>query len=130
LIFLEKFDQPKAVKKLFLIDFALKNALSFQKDFIKRFENIVFLELYKKKDSIYYTEEIDFYLPKENTAILCIPFLPTNLLKNKIIKRKKHFKKFGVSKVDIISLGNEAEFIDSNINYQIIPFWNWASSLS
>ncbi len=130
LIFLEKFNQPKTAKKLFLIDFALKNALSFQKDFIKRFENIVFLELYKRKDSIYYTDDTNFYLPKENMAILCIPFLPINLLRNKIIKRKKHFKKLNIKKVDIISLGNEAEFLDSNIDYQVIPFWNWANSLS
>ncbi len=130
LIFLEKFNQPKATKKIFLIDFTLKNALSFQKDFIKKFDNIVFLELYKKMSDIYYTEEINFYLPKENTAILCIPFLPVNLLKNKIVKRKKHFKKLGVKKVDIISIGNEAQFSDNNISYQVIPFWNWANSLS
>ncbi len=129
LIFLEKYNHPKAAKKLFLIDFAIKNALSFEKDFLKRLENIVFLEIYKRKKAIYYTDDIDFYLPKENSAILVIPFLPPVLLRNKIIKRKKAFKKLGIENVYIISLGNEDEFEKDGIRYEIIPFWNWAGSL-
>ncbi len=130
LLFVEKYNQPKAFKKLYLIDFTIKDAMSYQKDFIKKFENIIFLELYKKKENIYYTDEIDFYLPKENLAILCLPFIPANLLKNKIIKRKRYFKKLSIKKVEIISLGNEIEFKDDKINYQLIPFWNWANSLN
>ncbi len=130
ILFLEKYDHSKAGKKLFLIDFALKNALNFEKDFLKRLENIVFLELYKRNKNLYYTDEIDFYLPKENSAILVIPFLPPVLLKNKILKRKKQFKKLNIKKVEIISLGNEDEFEDDNIKYEIIPFWNWASLLN
>ncbi|NPA73447.1 MAG: ATP-binding protein [Epsilonproteobacteria bacterium] len=130
IIFLEKYQKQNSQKKLFLIDFALKNALTFEKDFIKRFENIVFSELYKNQKNIYYTDEIDFYLPYENKAILCIPFMPTNLLKNKIVKRKKHFLKLSIKDVQIITLGNEGEFQESDINYEIIPFWNWANTLS
>ncbi len=129
ILFLEKYNRPKAGKKLFLIDFALKNALNFEKDFLKRLENIIFLEIYKRKKSIYYTDEIDFYLPEEDSAILVIPFLPPALLRNKIIKRKKAFKKLGIKSVYIISLGNEDEFKNDGINYEIIPFWNWAGSL-
>ena len=129
ILFLEKFNRSKAGKKLFLIDFALKNALSFEKDFLKRLENIVFLEIHKREKIVYYTDDIDFYLPEENSAVLVIPFLPPALLKNKIIKRKKAFKKLGVKNIYIISLGNEDEFEDDGINYEIIPFWNWAGSL-
>lgn len=126
ILFLDKYNHPKATKKIYLMDFTLKNALSFEKDFIKRFENIIFLEIYKRGKNVYYTDEIDFYLPDENIAILGIPFLPPTLLKNKIIKRRKAFKKLGIKKVYIISLGNEDRFYDKNIEYEIMPFWNWA----
>ncbi len=129
ILFLEKYNYPKASKKLFFIDFALKNALSFEKDFLKRLENIVYLEMYKRDKTLYYTDEIDFYLPEENYGILVIPFLPPVLLKNKIIKRKKAFKKLGIKNIYIISLGNEDEFENDGIRYEIIPFWNWAGSL-
>ncbi len=129
LIFVEKYGSKKASKKLFLIDFTIKNALTYKKDFLKRFENILFLELYKRGKEIYYTDDIDLYLPKEKSAVLSIPFLPANLLKNKILKRKKEFKKLGIKRVSIISLGNEDLFEDNGITYEITPFWNWVAGL-
>jgi len=129
ILFLDKYNYPKAAKKIFLIDFTIKNAISFEKDFIKRFENIVFLEIYKRDKIVYYTDDMDFYLPKENMAILCIAFMPPALLRNKIVKRKKAFKKLNIKKVFIISLGNEDQFCENEIEYEIIPFWNWAASI-
>jgi len=129
ILFLEKYAYPKAQKKLFLMDFALKNALSFEKDFLRRFSNIVFLEIYKREKKVFYIDEADFYIPDEKSAILVIPFHPTALLKNKIKKRKKVFLSHGIENVYIISLGNEDEFIIDGINFEIIPFWNWAGSL-
>jgi len=129
IIFVDKYLKPKAQKKLYLLDFTAKNTLSFEKDFLKRFENIVFLEIYKRGFETYYTDEIDIYLPDKNRAVFCIPFLPINLLKTKIIKRKKYFKKLGIKSVEIITLGNEGVFSDDSIDYEIIPFWNWANSL-
>ncbi len=128
-IFLEKYASSGRQKKFYLIDFALKNVLTFEKDFIKRFENIVFLELFKRNYEIYYTDEIDFFLPNTDTAILCIPFIPINLLKNKIAKRKKAFKKLNIKNVHIISLGNEDNFTMDGINYEMIPFWSYIASL-
>ncbi len=130
IIMVEKFSKKNSVKKIYLIDFTIKNALSFEKDFIKRFENIVFLELYKRDYKLFYTDEIDIFLPNEKKGIFCIPFLPTNLLKTKIVKRKKYFKKLSIYKIEIITLGNEGNFTDDGILYDIIPFWNWANSLS
>ena len=130
IIMVEKYNRENSAKKLYLIDFAIKNALSFEKDFIKRFENIVFLELYKRGYKLFYTDEIELFLPDENLGIFCIPFLPTNLLRTKIVKRKKYFKKLSVKKIEIITLGNEGSFLDDGILYDIIPFWNWANSLS
>jgi len=43
IFFVERYGFPKATKKLFLIYFALKNALTLKKEFLKRLQNMVFL---------------------------------------------------------------------------------------
>lgn len=126
LFLVEKYDFPKANKKVFLIDFAFKNALSFKKDFLKRFENIVFLELMKKSYKLFYTDFIDLYLPEQNLAIICLPFSPQNIVEAKLQKNLTHFEELHVKTIEIISIGNEAEFALQNITCRIIPFWDWA----
>ena len=126
IFFLEKFEQPKATKKLYFIDFAMKNALTFKKDFLKRFENIIFSELLKKELKFFYTEHIDFYIPSENLAILCIPFLPAELIKRRFSKIKNELLSLGVKDIQVVTIGNEGGFVQSGINCEIIPFWQWA----
>ncbi|MBL0702814.1 MAG: ATP-binding protein, partial [Sulfurospirillum sp.] len=93
MIFLvKKYGSTKSNKKLFLIDFALKNALTFKKEFLKKFENIVFLELMKKNYTIYYSDNIDLYIPKKQYGVLCIPFLPQEMIKLKLQKILPHVK--------------------------------------
>ncbi len=127
MIFLvEKFSSPKANKKLFLIDFTLKNSLTFKKDFLKTFENMVFLELTKQNNEIYYTDLIDLYIPNKNYALFCIPFLTQELIQVKLTKILSHLKELHVSKVDIVTIGNEGEFWLKNVKCKILPFWDWA----
>jgi len=127
MIFLvEKFLSPKANKKLFLIDFTLKNALTFKKDFLKSFENILFLELMKKKYKVFYTDFIDLYIPQKNYAIFCIPFLTQELIRSKLLKIVSNLKDLHVEKVDIVTIGNEGNFVIEDIKCSILPFWNWA----
>ncbi len=127
MIFLvEKFASTKSAKKLFLIDFALKNALTFKKEFLKRFENMVFLELMKKGNQSYYTNFLDLYIPKRDYAVLCIPFLPQEMIKLRLQKILLHVKELRVKKIDIVTVGNEGEFWLKNIKCTIIPFWDWA----
>ena len=127
LFFLEKFDQPKVSKKFYFIDFALKNALTFQKDFLKKFENIIFSELIKKEWKFFYTEHIDFYVPDKNLAIVSIPFLPAELIKRKFLKIKNELLALNIKELQIISVGNEGGFLQNGINCEIIPFWQWAT---
>jgi len=126
LFLVEKFGSPKANKKLFLIDFALKNALTFKKEFLKRFQNMVFLELMKKNYSVYYTDYIDLYAPNTNYGILCIPFLPQEMIKLRLEKILLHVKELGIKKIDIVTIGNEGQFWLKNTKCTIIPFWDWA----
>jgi len=122
LFLVDKFESPNAPKKIFLIDFAFKSALSFKKDFITRFENIVFLELLKKDKEMFYTDEINFYIPKEKKAILIYPFL----LLNAILDKVKKLNLQNIKTVQIITLELEKSFTKNNTKFEIIPFWNWA----
>jgi predicted AAA+ superfamily ATPase len=127
MIFLiQKYAHPRSPKKLYLIDFALKNALTFKKEFLKKFENMVFLELIKKDKYIFYTDKIDIYIPKEKHAIFCIPFLPKEMIKLKLQKILPHVQELNINKIEIVTVGNDGEFWLKNIKCSIIPFWEWA----
>ncbi len=130
IIFLvEKFEHKKSPKKLYLIDFSIRGVLNFEKDFIKRFENILFLELVKRKKSIYYTDIIDFYIPSEKKAILPMPFLPQNIIVDRLNRLKSHFKLLEVKTVQIVTLEANIEYEDDGILYEILPFWSFATSI-
>ena len=127
MIFLvKKYGSSRSQKKLFLADFAFKNALSFKKDFLKVFENMIFLELMKKEHAIYYTNKIDLYVPKNAYGVLSIPFLPKEMIKLRLQKIVLHVQELGLKKIDIITVGNEGEFWLKNIKCSILPFWEWA----
>ncbi|MDD3462615.1 MAG: ATP-binding protein [Sulfurospirillaceae bacterium] len=125
----EKFNQPSSPKKAFPIDFAFKSAISFKKDFIKRFENMIFLELMKKEIQLFYTDDVDFYIPSQNTAVFCIPFLTQEFVVLKIKKICSKLKELDIQKVDVITIGNEGDFEIQNITCKLVPFWEWALQL-
>ncbi|MBE0491165.1 MAG: ATP-binding protein [Sulfurospirillum sp.] len=126
--FVPKLHFPNANKKIFLIDFAFQSALSFKKDFHKRFENMIFCELHKKYSEIFYSDYFDFYLPQEKLAIVSMPFLLHQTLQNKIEKALNLSVDLEIQRVLIISLGNEAQFQIKDIDCKLIPFWDWALS--
>ena len=126
LFLLEKYGTPRADKKVYLIDFAIKSVLTFDKDFIKRFENIVYLELIKSKEEVYFTDLIDFYIPSENKAILVIPFIPIALIKTKLSRLEKEFEKYGIKQIEVLTLEHEEEGYHDDIPLEILPFWSWA----
>ena len=129
LFLVEKQGQPSAAKKVFQVDFALKNALTFKKDFLKRFENMIFLELIKRDKTLFYDDLIDLYLPKEHLAVFCIPFATDEVIQKKMKKLTYTLKSLHVNKVEIITLGNEESFVLDNISFSMLPFWDWALQL-
>ena len=124
-----KLDFPKAAKKVYLGDFAFKNALTFDKDFMRRFENIVHGELVKLESPLYYTENIEFYFPKKKLAILCIPFLPPELIIRRFTRLLPQFQSLHVKSVQVITVGNEGFHEKEGITCEILPFWDWALQL-
>jgi len=126
LFFLEKYGQKRALKKIYIFDFAIKNGLTFKKDFLKRFENMVFLELYKREKELYYTDELDFFIPQKRVGIICSLFTPLENLEQKMKKISVRLKSMDIERIDIITIGNEGEFELKNIKFRQIPFWEWA----
>lgn len=125
----EKFGHQKSAKKLYMIDFAMRSVLSFDKDFIKRFENIVFLELLKRDKKLFYTDVIDFYLPDEERAILTIPFLPENLIEGKLERLSKYFIELEIVIVQVVTMEVEKSYQKNGITYELLPFWSFATGL-
>lgn len=124
--FVPKWQAPKTPKKLYLSDFSIKNAITFEKDFLKRFENIAFCELAKNHDEIFYSQKLDFYLPQNSHGIVCIPFLPPELILRRFYGMLEHLKNLKISSLTVLTLGNEGEGKRDGIDCEIIPFWDWA----
>ena len=129
LFLVEKQGQSSAARKVFQVDFALKNAMTFKKDFLKRFENMIFLELLKRDKTIFYDDFIDLYLPDEQLAVFCIPFATDEVIQSKMKKLTHMLKSLHVTKVEIITLGNEESFVLDTIHFSMLPFWDWALQL-
>lgn len=125
LFLLEKLDHSSAAKKLYFYDFTLKNTISFDRNFSALFENMVFLEILYEYlngniNTIFYTDKIDFYIPKYSLGIVCMPFIQNHILEsklNKISKEREFCEKF-----IIISLNQS--FIGENLGtpYEVVPF--------
>jgi predicted AAA+ superfamily ATPase len=124
---IDKHGQKKGAKKLYLIDFAIRSALSFEKDFIKRFENIIFLELLKRGYKLGFTEIFDFYIEDESKVILSIPFLPINLIETKLERFRGHFENFGIKTVQVVTMELEKVYEQDGITFELIPFVSFAT---
>lgn len=123
-----KYDHPRATKKLYLCDIALKNALVFQKHFGRLFENLILTELIKHHDTVFYEDQIDFYLPAQDRAILCMPFGTKEILFKKIEQAEAFIVSYGVKSVQVITMSSEAELHHPFVNVEMIPFAPWALS--
>ena len=123
---LQKFNHPRAAKKLYLCDTSVKNALSTQKHFGRLFENMVYLEMLKKEFDLYYDEEIDFYIPDQNRIVLCMPFGNQEALFKKIEKIEGFIITHGITKVEVVTMTNESSLQHPFVPVEMIPFSVWA----
>ncbi len=123
---LSKFNHPRAVKKLYHCDISVKNALSTQKHFGRLFENMVFLEMYKKEFTLYYDEGIDFYIPDQDRIVLCMPFGNQEALFKQIEKIEAFIITNGIKKVEVVTMSNESTLQHPFVPVEMIPFGIWA----
>ncbi|MDF1882478.1 ATP-binding protein [Sulfurimonas sp. SAG-AH-194-C21] len=123
---LQKFNAPKATKKVYLCDTSLKSALSTEKNFGRLFENMIFLELLKSNTECYFDDEIDFYLPSSDTIILCKPFVDERRLFKKLESIEAFIFTHSIKKIIAISMNKESTISHPLSSVEIVPFDIWA----
>ncbi len=123
---LQKFNHPRATKKVYLCDTSLKSALSIEKNFGWLFENMIYLELLKSSAECYYEDEIDFYLPKNDEIILCKPFADERRLFKKLESIEAFIFTHSIKKITAISMNKEGSLSHPLASVDIIPFDIWA----
>jgi len=123
---LEKFEHPKAVKKLYLCDTSLKSALSVDKHFGRLFENMIYLELLKSEVECYYDDGIDFYIPHEDKIILSKPFTDERTLFKKIEAIEEFIFTHQIKNVVAVTMNKEGLISHPFSKIQMIPFDIWA----
>jgi hypothetical protein len=123
---LEKFNHPSAIKKLYLCDIAIKNALVIQKHFGKVFENLVYTELVKHDIECYYDEGIDFYLPQRNQIILASPFANEHALFKKVEALEGFIITYQIQEVIVVTMNLENVLSHPIARIEMVPFSQWA----
>jgi predicted AAA+ superfamily ATPase len=126
LFWIEKYEHARATKKLYTLDFNIKNALTLQKDFSRLFENLVFLEMLKGGSEIFYADGIDFYLPKENRIVLTMPFSNEDVLFKKIESIEAFIIENGVLHVEVVTMSAETKLGLPYAIVEMMPFVKWA----
>lgn len=127
--FVSKFGDEKAAKRLFLSNFNLKDALSFKKDFSKKFINAIFCEIANLGEPIFYTKDLDFYLPSRNLGLLAIPFSASEIVFLKFKKLVPELKKLKITRLSVISMANSGLLEIEGIKCEVVPFHSFALGL-
>lgn len=126
--FIEKFNQKKAVKKIYSYNPALLTAITHKRKFKNEFTNLVFLELKNRFEDIFYLDYIDFYLPNKKLAIICIPFFNSYLMQSQLRKIRKNLQENEVDDIYILTVSNTEEFLYNDFKINVLPFYEWALS--
>ena len=125
---IEAFGKKSHSKKLYMIDFAIRGVVSFEKDFIKRLENIVFLELLKQNKRLFYHDRVDFVIEDEHLAVTTMAFTPMLQMQNRIKLLIPYLQTIQIQKIQIITLELEFTDIIEDIQIEVLPFWSFALS--
>jgi hypothetical protein len=90
---------------------------------------MTYLELNRRYEDIYYLDGIDFYLPKQNTIYLCVPFFNPFLSGNIIKKLHPKVDKYDIEEIYIITVSGEESIDIAGVEAKIITFYDWVLSL-
>jgi len=123
---LQKTHHPKATKKIYLCDISLKSALTLDKHFTRLFENMIYLELLKSNIECFYDDGIDFYIPKDDEIILCMPFSDERALFKKLESIEAFIFSYNIKKVTTITMNTEGSISHPLSKVEMLPFDIWA----
>ena len=120
--FLRTYKIKERVKKVYLNDIVFGD-----KDKGRRLENIVFIELLRRKEKVYYFKnnfECDFVIPKKQ-AIQVVWQLNKENKKREIKGLIEAMEYFKIKKGIIFTYNQEEEIKENKYRIQIIPLWKW-----
>ncbi|MGB5791452.1 AAA family ATPase [Poseidonibacter sp.] len=126
--FLSKYNQEKAVKKIYSYNHSFLNALTHNKKFKNEFSNMIFLELVNRYKELYYLDNIDFYIKSKKQAIVAIPFFNNFLMAANVRKIIKVMTEYEIEELNIITISNNEKISNKNFKINVIPFYEWALS--
>ncbi len=129
IIALDKYAQSSATKKLYLCDIAIQYALTTQRNFSRIFENIAFLELYKKNIELYYIDGFDFYIPSASNAIIVSAFADEREIYKKIQSLESSIFSYGITSITIVTMNSESFLSHPMAKIELISLQRWALSL-
>lgn len=120
-------------KKIYTIDpgFAHANSLSYSKDLGRLFENIIFLELKRKKYDLHYFREkgeCDFVLSKNRSVTdliqVCVEVSAENKDRevNGLLEAMNFFE---LNKGTILTMDQEDTLREDNKSIELLPAWKW-----
>ncbi len=122
-------EQKTLASKVYCIDNGLRNAVSFKfsKDEGKLAENLVMIELLRRKKSAYYWKnkcEVDFVIKNSDNSLTAINVSYTNELDEREIKGLLEFKEGYKSRVkELIILSKDLEQKIKGV--KVVPLWKW-----
>ena len=106
----------------------MREILTSKKDFSKKFANVLFCELLGLNTPIFYTKELDFYLPALKMGVLVIPFSDADIIFLKFRKILSVLKKLGVTSLKVVSMANSGRLEIEGIRCDVVPFHEFALS--
>jgi hypothetical protein len=126
IFFVEKFGQKNGAKKIYIYDFSMISAVTYKKEPIKVFENMVFLELIKYNQEIYYDDGIDFLIAEASRAIIVKAFPTRDSISSVMPKLIRRLQIYEISILEIVTMNAEFVFEHEGITVEALPFWIWA----
>ena len=126
--FLSKAGEPARAKKLYFSHFNMREILTSKKDFSKKFANVLFCELLELNTPIFYTKELDFYLPSLKMGVLVIPFSDADIIFLKFHKILSALKRLGITSLKVVSMANSGRLEIEGIRCDVLPFHEFALS--
>ena len=126
--FLSKAGEPTRAKKLYFSHFNMREILTSKKDFSKKFANVLFCELLGLNTPIFYTKELDFYLPALKMGVLVIPFSDADIIFLKFRKILSALKKLGITSLKVVSMANSSKLEIEGIRCNVVPFHEFVLS--
>ena len=124
--FVEKFGQLNGAKKIYLYDFSMIAATTYKKEPHRVFENMVFLELAKQNQEIYYDDGIDFLMADNARAVIARAFATKEAVASKMSKLIRRLQTYEIELLEIVTMGSEFAFEYEGVSVEALPFWVWA----